>query len=262
MQQRAGGALSEADTQKLVSTFWAVTQPGRPDDASQAGLALMAGARPPVADLICNGHPAVLDQDQALSAKLCNSPAVVHAAAMSTCAQQAPAVTGVALDFSAAEVLSGASTLDTLAKWACAAMQLRPEPPQVTLVLRGSDAKVFDSALTAADQFVAVAGCAAVAGLLLTGSKEFSAGMVAISCEAPFYKIARTAEQGIRMCSLLQRVSSGLQSLEMQALNGGGTDSELPRVQAFFKIPVQHVLAKHRHAEQPAGAEFHMLRHR
>jgi hypothetical protein len=50
----------EAQTQPWVAAFWAAVQPGRPEDADSAGLALVAAARPGIVTLLCDGHPAVL----------------------------------------------------------------------------------------------------------------------------------------------------------------------------------------------------------
>jgi hypothetical protein len=150
----------KAPTLPWVAAFWAVVQPRRLQQANTAGLGLVAAARPIIADLLCDRHPAVLDAEQPFTSKLCNAPAVAHAAVARSCVQQTPTGAQVVLDLSEQQLQpSGDIAAGALSQWIAAAMQALPlQQPELMLRLCASNELAFDHVLTAAEQHGALAG--------------------------------------------------------------------------------------------------------
>jgi hypothetical protein len=195
-----------APTRAWAAAFWAAVQPGRPDDADSAGLALVAAARPAIATAICDGHPEVLDAHQSFLSKLRSAPAIVHAAVAHSCVQHLPAGPRLVIHFSNKHaLLSNGSTL-ALVQCAFSAVQALQQQPAVTLQIGGAEGKEFATALAAAEQYAGLPGGFVVSiclGCTPGAMEEFMSAR------------GQAAMPRSRVCGLWQRLSSGAQSLQI-----------------------------------------------
>jgi hypothetical protein len=104
----------QAPSQPWVVAFWTAVQHALPPDGNSAGLRLVAAASPSVAELLCDGHPAVQDAQQPRTSKLCNLPDALHAALARSHVLHTAARSQLLLDFGEANVLPAGCTPDWL----------------------------------------------------------------------------------------------------------------------------------------------------